>query len=504
MMEVDLESLKYLELRKLAKSVGLKANLKADKLLKALKSHFQDKQKGEGQEQDAETAEVGSTSQVDTDASNSSLKQQALAALPFVTKRRGRGRRFSKSQSSAEREENDNQLVKEAPPTAEETMLKVPNAETCKENCKPQSSDSGKKQRKRRLTEDLPTGQLDVEQTGKVIVEKEGTQDQESESQGNERALQTGDKETTGQLQKAVCSGGKIPRYTRLNQSGKTGIKPTTPNFKKLHEAHFKKMESIDLYIKRKQNRIEAFNNSVKEVKVLAENANLLKPIQKTEGSNTTKLGSAAMTMFSPPSQRGRRFTVCTPGNLRQSPRISMSANKNILRETDKFKPTVLSTTKMNVRFSEATRDNEHKCSLFKTPARMSPYADLPNTPGTEESKLKKTEEKSAKKCPTSITPLALPNSETPGRKKNAFDLKASLARPLGYQPHKGKLKPWGDSTENATALNKSLGASYDSLKKNYKQPRLQTREERRQKHNEYRQQKKENAIAAKRGLAMN
>uniref|UniRef100_H2ZZ71 Nucleolar and spindle associated protein 1 n=1 Tax=Latimeria chalumnae TaxID=7897 RepID=H2ZZ71_LATCH len=259
-------------------------------------------------------------------------------------------------------------------------------------------------------------------------------------------------------------------------------------DFKKLHEAHFKKMESIDLYIKRKQNRIEAFNNSVKEVK---------------------KLGSAAMTMFSPPSQRGRRFTVCTPGNLRQSPRISMSANKNILRETDKFKPTVLSTTKMNVRFSEATRDNEHKCSLFKTPARMSPYADLPNTPGTEESKLKKTEEKSAKKCPTSkcscITPLALPNSETPGRKKNAFDLKASLARPLGYQPHKvGKLKPWGDSTENATALNKSLGASYDSLKKNYKQPRLQTREERRQKHNEYRQQKKENAIAAKRGLAMN
>uniref|UniRef100_H2ZZ70 Nucleolar and spindle associated protein 1 n=1 Tax=Latimeria chalumnae TaxID=7897 RepID=H2ZZ70_LATCH len=483
----------------------------ADKLLKALKSHFQDKQKGEGQEQDAETAEV------DTDASNSSLKQQALAALPFVTKRRGRGRRFSKSQSSAEREENDNQLVKEAPPTAEETMLKVVSGGGL-------GNQSGKRMDFGFCSKSAPS-------------------------------------ETTGQLQKAVCSGGKIPRYTRLNQSGKTGIKPTTPNFKKLHEAHFKKMESIDLYIKRKQNRIEAFNNSVKEVKVLAENANLLKPIQKTEGSNTTKLGSAAMTMFSPPSQRGRRFTVCTPGNLRQSPRISMSANKNILRETDKFKPTVLSTTKMNVRFSEATRDNEHKCSLFKTPARMSPYADLPNTPGTEESKLKKTEEKSAKKCPTSkcswsppphpenccpfalkhsriyrgrtrnksslvsciqsssfilervnfksttsgITPLALPNSETPGRKKNAFDLKASLARPLGYQPHKvGKLKPWGDSTENATALNKSLGASYDSLKKNYKQPRLQTREERRQKHNEYRQQKKENAIAAKRGLAMN
>ncbi|CAG5133939.1 unnamed protein product [Candidula unifasciata] len=36
----DLNSLKYAELQKLAKSVGIKANQKVDKLMKALKEHY--------------------------------------------------------------------------------------------------------------------------------------------------------------------------------------------------------------------------------------------------------------------------------------------------------------------------------------------------------------------------------------------------------------------------------------------------------------------------------
>lgn len=40
------------------------------------------------------------------------------------------------------------------------------------------------------------------------------------------------------------------------------------PDFKKLHEAHFNKMESIVTYVERKKRTIDAFKNPVKELKV--------------------------------------------------------------------------------------------------------------------------------------------------------------------------------------------------------------------------------------------
>ncbi|ELK26027.1 Nucleolar and spindle-associated protein 1 [Myotis davidii] len=139
----------------------------------------------------------------------------------------------------------------------------------------------------------------------------------------------------------------------------------------------------------------------------------------------------------------------------------------------------------MNVRFSAATKDNEYKCSLTKTPARKSPHVFISgNTPkgqavlGTN--KLKATKRDSA----TVISPFkfSAEAARTPVfNKKPVFDLKASLSRPLNYEPHKGKLKPWGQSKENK-CLNEHV-SRVSFHKKTYKQPRLQTREEQRKKH---------------------
>uniref|UniRef100_A0A8C3VDL5 Nucleolar and spindle associated protein 1 n=1 Tax=Catagonus wagneri TaxID=51154 RepID=A0A8C3VDL5_9CETA len=151
-------------------------------------------------------------------------------------------------------------------------------------------------------------------------------------------------------------------------------------------------------------------------------------------------------------------------------------------------------------RFSAATQDNEHKRSLTKTPARKSPHVTTSgNTPkgqavfGTH--KLKTT---------AVITPFKLTTeaSQTPiSQRKPVFDLKASLSRPLTYEPHKGKLKPWGQSKENSSLSQHGNRVSFH--KKTYKQPHLQTREEQRKKHEQERKEKKAKVLEVRRGLIM-
>lgn len=91
-----------------------------------------------------------------------------------------------------------------------------------------------------------------------------------------------------------MAQGGKIPRLQSGQQKNKPILKPITPSkfiplplgnnyshfmyynnydflildFKKLHEAHFNKMESIDSYIQRKTKQIDNYRSAVKELKV--------------------------------------------------------------------------------------------------------------------------------------------------------------------------------------------------------------------------------------------
>ncbi|KAH0514597.1 Nucleolar and spindle-associated protein 1 [Microtus ochrogaster] len=157
-------------------------------------------------------------------------------------------------------------------------------------------------------------------------------------------------------------------------------------------------------------------------------------------------------------------------------------------------------------RFSAATKDNEHKYSLTKTPARKSPCVTLTGSASKGQAvfrtpKLKTTERNSTTAVVTPFK-LAAEAAQTPGSsKKPVFDLQASLSRPLNYKPHKGKLKPWGQSKENSSLKEDVSRVSFH--RRTYKQPHLHTREEQRKKHEQERKERKAKVLDARRNLVM-
>ncbi|XP_008538079.1 nucleolar and spindle-associated protein 1 isoform X6 [Equus przewalskii] len=412
----ELDSFKYSDLQNLAKSLGLRANLRANKLLKALKAHLRNEARKENENQDKN--QTSSSSSDETKMQISSQEQAEKEPVGHVTKTRRRRGTVHRNPDSQNPDEQGNQAAR---PAAE-----VPSPP--------------------------------------------------DESQGDKNAASSGRSAGNGNKDSKVSSNRKKSLYIDgFSKPGKNKrIASTTPNFKKLHEARFKEMESIDQYIERKKKHFEEHNSF-----------NELKKQLISKGVVAT-----------PVPLQGRRSVAHTPASQRRlQGRPHSAAGRSTLCAKGSAKHSALSATKMNVRFSAATKDNEHKRSLTKTPARKSPLVTIPgSTPkgqavlGTH--KLKTTSRDSA----AVITPFKLTAEAAPtpvSQKKPVFDLKASLSRPLNYEPHKGKLKPWGQSKENRVSL----------YKRTYKQPHLQTREEQRKKHEQERKEKKAKVLGARRGL---
>ncbi|XP_014407770.1 nucleolar and spindle-associated protein 1 isoform X1 [Camelus ferus] len=435
----ELDSFKYSDLQNLAKSLGLRANLRADKLLRALKAHLKNEARKENENQDEIPLSASSCDK--TEIQIGSQEQAEREVTGHVTKMRRRRRTALRNPGSQDHSE-----------------MKI---------CDPTEFQNQEKQENQALS---------------TAVEVPSPTD---ESQRDENAVSSGKSEINGHEDSKVPSERKKSLYTDgFSKSGKNKrTTSTTPNFRKLHEARFKEMESIDQYIERKKKHFEE-HNSFNELKK--------QPVTKE-------------VVATPLPLPGKPSVACTPASQRPS-QGRPHAGRSTLCGKGSAKRSALSATKMNVRFSAATKDNEHKRSLTKTPARKSPHGITSgSTPkgqtGLGTHKLKTTRGDSA----AVITPFKLTAeaAQTPiSHRKPVFDLKASLSRPLNYEPHKGKLKPWGQSKENSCLNERVNRVSFH--KKTYKQPpRLQIREEQRKKHEQERKEKKAKVLGVRRGLIM-
>ncbi|PNJ16151.1 NUSAP1 isoform 7 [Pongo abelii] len=368
----ELDSLKYSDLQNLAKSLGLRANLRDE-------------------------SQTSASSCDETEIQISNQEQAEREPLGHVTKTR---RRCKTVHVDPDSQQNHSEI-------------KISNPTEFQNHEKQESQDL-------RATAKVPSPP--------------------DERQGAENAVSSGNRDSK------VPSERKKSLYT--DESSKPGKNKrtaiTTPNFKKLHEAHFKEMESIDQYIERKKKHFEE-HNSMNELK---------QPINK--GGVRTPV---------PP--RGRLSVASTPISQRRSQGQSCGpAGPSTLGLRGSLKRSAISAAKTGVRFSAATKDNEHKRSLTKTPARKSAHVTMSG-----------------------------------GTPKGEAVLGTHKLKTITGNSAAGKLKPWGQSKEN-NYLNQHVNR-INFYKKTYKQPHLQTKEEQRKKREQERKEKKAKVLGMRRGLIL-
>jgi len=210
---------------------------------------------------------------------------------------------------------------------------------------------------------------------------------------------------TASKLAVKKAEPSAIPRFVKFAKK--------VPNFAKMHEDQFSKMESLDTYLDKKKKRTEATQEQFKKARTLAE--------------EHTKIVE--------------RMKARTPAAA-------------------KFVPKVISMSKINLNFGSAETPASGRKQAFKftaAPAVIS--AKKPERVQKDVKAMTRDKPKARNPAPKALetprdvpeTPKPLNNitnksvAETPGSVKKQFNLKASLAKPLGYKPHTGKLPTWGD-----------------------------------------------------------
>jgi len=214
---------------------------------------------------------------------------------------------------------------------------------------------------------------------------------------------------TSGSIQKK--SDSQIPRLANLGLKKKLG---KVPDFAKMHEKNFNKMDSLDTYVEKKKKLTDT----------------ITKQLDKGGKSMTSKAGFKFVPEVTSTIKMNLDFGVgATTNQDAQKPALKSGSQPfkftaKPVAASAKFVPKqrkdLKTSTMPNVssKFQPATKKNIRKSGSTPIPSKA--LLNITNA------------NKSINLTNKSIS--------TPTKK---FDLAASLAKPLTYKPHTGKLKPW-------------------------------------------------------------
>jgi len=427
-METDkLEGLKYRELQKMAKDLGLKANGNKKDLIKIILEQGEKVEEGNVEEVEEELEEVEAPlipmeeSKLDATFEMDESVQNSLNET-FEKEKDVLNETFEKKDALNEtfekKEDNANETFDK-----DEEMTKAPRFVEF----------SGKKDARRSSGRAVRGGGS----KGGVATPK---QDYLSRSNKTPLRQVTKTPRSIAKSAKKAAAPSHIPRFVEFARSRKAARVGKVPDFAKLHKKQQEKMESLTDTVTKQLDRAKALAIDHKDI-VRRMNE------RKTPGKTPAAKHSG----------------------------VPMSGTKAAKAPAAKFVPAALTTAKMNLNFGAGAGAGAAPFQFTAT-SSAAPVAKV--APRQRRDPRDPNQRKEAKAATVAKTPAArrrvsaardTPDGKaavldnitnrsvaagTPGKK---FDIKASLAKPLNYKPHKGKLAPLGGKAREARGQDSTL-----------------------------------------------
>lgn len=445
-MELEkMENMKYKELQKLAKKVGVKANLPKAELIQALVENNSESEKeienvgGEEALVPLEDSKLDATFELVDESEQNALNETFEKEAEVLN-------------HTFEKEESLSKDVKETPietvddqDTTLETLdgqdITLETLDDSKNNSrfvefmeKDEEEIDFKTRRRTRSLEKAPVTPSPIVKKTVALARKSvgGTKmtSRDYLSVKNKTPLRKTVK-TPGSIQKKTES--QIPRFVKFAQKSKSG---KIPDFAKMHEKNFKKMESLDTYIEKKKKLTDTITKQLDKAKALSmEHNSLVKQLKSKTPRHTDTTDPKFVPAVTSTAKMNLNFGSSAENQNKQAFKFG-SSSTSTTKTAEPFKfsakpvaaaPRVVPKQRQDLKSSTVPK---HKTQNVIKPSRKSLINPTPNKPLLN---ITNNANKSINSTNRSMT-------GTPSKK---FDLAASLAKPLNYKPHTGKLKTW-------------------------------------------------------------